>query len=245
MTKPLYLYASEVAACIGRNPYKTPKEAFAAIYKRYDAEDYEKRGLVSEADVAKKVLEATPGLNRVLHETARETHTTEGIEAKVKEVAALVPKTASAQEAKAAKDFIRSSIFTSLGCNRETPVFDRLEGLLGQPVDRDAALHKAKMGTLKNGIPWFVCGRIDGLAQDGSVVEIKNRVRKLFNKVPDYELVQIMCYMNLLKSPKGFLVESFEGDASVHEVAYDEEAWKDIVGRMESALETFFSELKI
>ena len=60
-----------------------------------------------------------------------------------------------------------------------------------------------------NGVDWVLVGKIDGMTADNEVVEIKNRVKKLFNQLRDYEEPQIRTYMSLMNNaPKGFLVEN-------------------------------------
>lgn len=60
-----------------------------------------------------------------------------------------------------------------------------------------------------NGASWILVGKIDGMTADNEVVEIKNRVKKLFKQLRDYEEPQIRTYMSLMNNaPKGFLVEN-------------------------------------
>ena len=58
---------------------------------------------------------------------------------------------------------------------------------------------------------WSIGGKVDGIAfeEDNSkrILEIKNRVNKLFNVVRDYEKVQCYAYMYALDIPKYILLK--------------------------------------
>ena len=70
-------------------------------------------------------------------------------------------------------------------------------------------------------------GKVDGLNEKGEVVEIKNRVNKLFNELRSYEKPQIMSYMWMNKTNKGYMVENLrkkEGNSmNTIEVAYEKD----------------------
>ena len=90
-----------------------------------------------------------------------------------------------------------------------------------------------------------VRGKVDGLSEDGRIVETKNRRNRLFNAIPQYERVQLCCYMWLLEdSPPepdapvdgaGLLggagcavavhIESFDGQQVRTEYAWDAVLW--------------------
>jgi hypothetical protein len=60
-------------------------------------------------------------------------------------------------------------------------------------------------------IIWNVCGKFDGLTTNNEIVEIKNRQRKLFNEIRDYEMCQIQTYLHLNNSETAYLVEVLGG----------------------------------
>ena len=70
-------------------------------------------------------------------------------------------------------------------------------------------------------------GKVDGLNEKGEVVEIKNRVNKLFNELRSYEKPQIMSYMWMNKTNKGYMVENLrkkEGNSiNTIEVDYEKD----------------------
>jgi hypothetical protein len=63
--------------------------------------------------------------------------------------------------------------------------------------------------------PWFIGGKIDAISSDRKLlIEIKNRVNRLFKKPPPYEMVQVQTYLYLLGIDDGLLVECMRTHAS-------------------------------
>lgn len=60
-------------------------------------------------------------------------------------------------------------------------------------------------------ILWNITGKYDGLTIDNEVVEIKNRQKRLFNEIRDYEMCQLQTYLHILKYDKAYLVEVLGG----------------------------------
>lgn len=57
---------------------------------------------------------------------------------------------------------------------------------------------------------WYVGGKIDGYMADGTLIEVKNRMYRFFNRVRNYENVQIQTYLQILGMKKAHLVESLK-----------------------------------
>lgn len=86
----------------------------------------------------------------------------------------------------------------------------------------------------------YIGGKADGLYEVNKtygIVEIKNRVSRLFNKVYDYERVQILAYMHIygLKEVPGKLIERY-GDVNnvkIHDINFDRHFWNyEIIPRV-------------
>lgn len=67
-------------------------------------------------------------------------------------------------------------------------------------------------------------GKIDGISDD-YIVETKNRTRKLFNKIPDYEKVQIESYMYLTGLNKCIHIEHYNEESIETIYEHDNEFW--------------------
>jgi hypothetical protein len=78
-----------------------------------------------------------------------------------------------------------------------------------------------------------VGGKVDAFQtlDDGTeiVVEVKNRMRRLFERVVDYEYVQCMCYMYIHQSKKAKLVEKYNSEVREYDIDFVDSKWTDIV----------------
>ncbi|GAB4822559.1 hypothetical protein N2152v2_009605 [Parachlorella kessleri] len=133
---------------------------------------------------------------------------------------------------------IKSRIFRSFGQAREDPVFELLRGQGGLPdLQRDSRVYGALVDEGQQHA-WVLSGRIDGKVESDEgglvVVEIKNRVRRLFARVRRHERVQVEAYIRLLGADRAALAECFTGpggsmDVLVHWVDRDDSLWEQQV----------------
>lgn len=82
---------------------------------------------------------------------------------------------------------------------------------------------------------YTIGGKIDGIQGSGKdriLVEVKNRQKRLFNFVPEYDKIQIYAYMFLTGISKANLVESFNGESKTHSFEFDVEYWNFIETRL-------------
>lgn len=77
---------------------------------------------------------------------------------------------------------------------------------------------------------WEINGRLDGITENGRLVEIKNRQKALFNTVRDYEMCQIQTYLYHKNMDLGYLMEVLPGSQgakyNILEVVTDSEYFK-------------------
>ena len=69
-------------------------------------------------------------------------------------------------------------------------------------------------------------GKIDGM-NDEYVVETKNRTKRLFNMIPDYEKVQLNAYMFMTGKEKSLHIECYNEDQNSVEYDFDKLFWED------------------
>ena len=124
---------------------------------------------------------------------------------------------------------------TNFGIKNENKSIHIYTQLTGLPVLRLNDFYK-KILLKEKDYSWFIGGRIDGILENRTVIEIKNRMHKLFNKVKDYEKVQTYCYMYILDTNTSEIVETYMNgktpEASILEVNYEEEYWQFILNRI-------------
>ena len=82
-------------------------------------------------------------------------------------------------------------------------------------------------------VKYMIGGRVDGITEDGILLEVKNRQRRLLGRVPDHENVQIQIYMYLLGITECHLVECYKTTTQKHIVYYDNELVTSILEELE------------
>lgn len=239
MTSNLLVYASQIAACIGKNRYKLPHEALETVWKRVDPMGF-KRALVrcqrqDPEDRLKELALTHVDIDKVLKtaaesvpQTAAETIGT------LSSVTSEVPvQKLSKEDAALVQDKVRENLFCGYGTRSEDSVFHTLTNDMGFDLRKDTTFHWKMFGQYK-GAEWGLGGRIDAISADGTtVIEIKNRVRRLFEHAVEYENVQIQSYMHILDSAtKGMLVEVLKTETSkmgLIPVEKDEVLWEETI----------------
>lgn len=80
-------------------------------------------------------------------------------------------------------------------------------------------------------------GKMDGISDD-IIIETKNRTKRLFNHIPDYEKVQLECYMYLSGLYKALHIEHFNENSNEIEYNHDEEFWNECLKNIIDFIET-------
>jgi len=100
--------------------------------------------------------------------------------------------------------------------------------------------YKSKLIFNNNGYNFFIGGIIDAMRNDGTIIEIKNRVNRLFKSLKDYEKIQAMSYLFIYNSNKLHLVESFNKNIFVIDVDFNEEYMNYIINNIKIFTDFFF-----
>ena len=128
----------------------------------------------------------------------------------------------------------------NFGINHENNVLRQFEEKRGVRVMEDRRFYKRKLFSTES-LNWSIGGRIDGIMEDGTIVEIKNRIYRLFYKLRDYERVQIQSYMYIFRAEQGVLVEAKGGQINSIDVEFNDEAYEEIKDRIRR-FASFFNE---
>lgn len=96
-------------------------------------------------------------------------------------------------------------------------------------------------------IDWFLVGKLDGYTEDCEVLEIKNRVNRLFGTVPRYEYPQLMTYMKMAGSQNGYMLEQYKGkdgktEHGIYEVNYTNNYFDTLVLPAIHKFQTYFTD---
>jgi len=137
---------------------------------------------------------------------------------------------AAAAEIAAIPTRMHQTVSKATGVLAEEAIVDSIERDLfaqqGQQVtDRNTKMKYKSLG-VQDGWRVLVGGKPDGLVADQAtgkltVVEAKNRQRRLFRAVPEYERIQCQVYLWLFASEKCVFREHFHGDSWSAELLHD------------------------
>jgi hypothetical protein len=132
------------------------------------------------------------------------------------------------EDMKKIKSSLISKTNTNFGTKYEGNSIDIYSQKTGNKVIRVEKFFFKKIGT-SNDINWYIGGKVDGITEDKILIEVKNRTKKLFYNLRDYEKVQVLSYLKLLDLDMAHLVESLKNDRqemNVIQIVFDTNFWK-------------------
>jgi hypothetical protein len=224
----LCVYASQAAACIGENKYKKIGDAVETFWNRADSGSYKsamrRNSILTNDEIVEKIEKNHPKVATLLKVASKEEETSTEVAQKYAKLSDEFVKYAddnyfSEDIAAVVDDAIRKTTYTTYGNVAELDVFKYIRETLDIDIVEDPSFYKDSLGTVSTdygSFEYFIGGKIDGITRDRKIlIEIKNRVNRLFGKLPTYEMIQVQTYLHLLNVDKAFLVEclkSKEGD---------------------------------
>lgn len=212
------LYASDVAAAIGKNPYKQIIDLMMELEMRY----FKGKHFESTMDKLERVSKA----NNVDVDAVKEKIKAAGTATSIKhlrEIQDVVEFGVPASK----KDFHQS--FSSLvdreyGKHRETNSIDIFKKWMGCEVTNKQQTFRKNLDHEKFSLE--VRGKVDGMT-DGSVLEIKTKTNNYF-KFHERDKVQLYTYMYLSDVANSKLAQVFEDEVTIYEESFDPNYWKQI-----------------
>lgn len=241
------IYASQVAMCIGANRHKKISEALELMWQRCDPASYRaalrRNDAHTEDEIAQALIQSSSEVRDLVDLTLRAPcESSDQVAKNYEDVArdlAAVPL--EDEERRVVDDLLKRNLYTSYGNQHETSALEYVRSRLGIDCREDPTFYKTLAGTCSGAWgsqPWHVGGKIDAIDADHTmVIEVKNRVNRLFRRVPFYEQVQVQAYMHLLDLDRAVLVECLksEGDTVVNVIPIrrDQELWqRDIMPKL-------------
>jgi len=132
----------------------------------------------------------------------------------------------SKDDKKEINEFVTSHLLQTFGKHKEKAQVEEL-----QLRDSNSKFYCKMLFVLENGIQFKLGGRIDGSTKDSDeLVEIKNRKTHLFIPPPQYDIIQLHCYMWLHDRKCATLMQYAPKNYS-HKtiVPWDADLWNTIV----------------
>lgn len=230
--KRVVLKASEVAACIGKNPYKKRLEVLNELWKKYSPSTF--MGLTKKEQVLKLVGESNTAQSALLEAMTAKAEQSSDTQDIVKKATEQVnaDATLSAGQKRELVDHIRSSVYTSFGTKKEERTSDKVERDEKTKLVRDTSFYEVEVTNIC-GTRYVIVGTVDRIEEheDGTrtLVEIKNRTRGLFREVRGYELIQVQTYLQMVQLEKARLVEQYQDEISSNDIPKDQAMWDAVV----------------
>jgi len=243
------LYASQIAACIGCNRHKKPAEAMESMWERMAPESYRqallRTGSTTEADRIQALLENDAYIRDVIDESTLLCGTSHDVATRYDAASKVISKLDMSSEDKKVIDAtVKRNLYTNYGTASEHHALVKFRETLGINAVPDDTFYKMHIADV-DGVPLWIGGKIDAITEDrGLVIEIKNRIRRLFYKVPFYEIIQLQTYLHLLEVSRGAIVEclTMPGDSVINIVPIrrDKDLWTEtIVPKMKAFTRVF------
>lgn len=240
----LCVYASQGAACIGENKHKKICNAVETVWERINVSSYKnacrRNNIMTDDEILERLEHFHPKIAEIIRRAGEEEETSTEVANKYSRLSAEFMHYASnnylsEDTCRVVDDAIRKTTYTTYGNAQEQKVFEYIRENLNIDCVEDPTFYKLKAGTVENeygSFPWYIGGKIDAIDRDRSVlIEIKNRVNRLFKRLPSYEMIQVQMYLQLLDLDKAILVECIKtkSDNVTHEDVNVVSVNKDIV----------------
>jgi hypothetical protein len=226
----LLLNISEIAIITGDNPYKTKRDYLLDFWKKNANDDYikyqqlTKYTKITDDDIIKKIsLNNKIDLSLELKK-CNKTNNISDLDTMKNEIFKKIENLNENEKDEITKS-IKNVTNTKFGIRNENDVTKLYENITGNSIIKDNKYHKKKLFEMDD-INVYIGGKIDGINENGSIIEVKNRVNKLFYELRSYEKVQIMCYLHLFNAKEGHLVEALKKNntsINIIKVDYDKE----------------------
>ena len=239
---------SDIASLVGRNKWKPADEMIEKYRKRYfpDIDIHDEESDEDEEDEVKlqKICESinikpknytdklkpVTNSNKIIEQMANDIIVnTQKIETQIKKK----------PDKKEIKKIVKSVIYKAHGNKTENYVEDWINTNLGEIYNQQKG-KGINLIEYKN-TKWRLYGKIDGMINNDTIIEIKNRQNRLFHWIPTYEYIQIQIYMHIFGFKKAILVEHYQNQYKAHHVKFDPVYVKDICDSLISIVKDYYN----
>ena len=242
--KSILINISDISIISGDNPYKSKKDYLLELWQKYfDQDDYSKK-FIKETDkqiIQKISIHNNIDIEGVLKKSSESRNITE-LQSVKNDLLSKI-NDLSIEDKKVITKSLNNITNTTFGTNNENDIAVIYNNMTGHRLIKDNKYKKKSLVKTDN-FSFYIGGRIDGLNQNtGSIIEIKNRVHKLFYTLRNYEKTQLMTYLYLFGVAHGELVEAYKKkdntQINIIHVEYDEIYMKNIINKLLGFIEYF------
>jgi hypothetical protein len=219
------LYASEIAIITGENTYQPLHEYIIKLWQRVRPDDYmktiynleNKHQVVfvpkeTDKEMIDKISKKS-GVN-IANElkACLQSATVDDLHKKKTEILKKF-KDITKEQKKVLKESLNNVVHTNFGTKHEDNAIKFYEKETGNQVLKDGKFYRKEL-FVHNDIKYSLGGKIDGYMEGDNnaktIVEVKNRMYKLFGRLRDYEKTQIYSYLYVFNAKKAILLEKLK-----------------------------------
>jgi len=240
----IFLYSSQLAAFIGRNIHTSPNKIFNKLYETYFGGemvamklDMDLKGInVSDRNAIEKMatkMDGNKDLKERLDKICQKNDSSIGMKRDVAELEKKVmeDKKLDATDKLILKKAIEGYSNKKYGTIKENNALDVYKSITGNDVVTKIQSRSKKICEYEGKELWLI-SKMDAMTTDGIIVEIKNRMYKLFDEMREYEWLQVQAYLEVYNLEKGELVEYLKdnnGEMRIKPIDRDRTFWNEIV----------------
>lgn len=250
------LRISEIPSIIGYNPYANIKPIVLRIWEKALPEDYKdfttkllQNKIIDNTHVKDEDIIAHHSQKYNIDmdaqlKSCRTAETTQELKKKAENMLNSIEnnKQITSEDKKTIQKSLHQLSKTNYGQHHEDSIITLYSQIHNIKVGQQQKFVRKKIAFCDK-FEWYINGKVDGIRDDDILVEVKNRVNKLFLHLKPYENIQVQIYLNLLKLKIGHLVECHKHEAetemNVIEVKYNKKIWKDIKYKLEVFINFF------
>jgi hypothetical protein len=266
----IYISASELAVLSGHNTYKNKSEFLVKYWKKYFSKDFlriqhliqKQNKLVVLPETAHQTVARIAKANNVdqkimntLYSSSKNKNAKSMVSQKESAINAIIKNVPKNQQ-DLLKKSANSVVYTNFGTRNEYNGVDLFSEEYNVQVRRPTNYFSEDLFIIECGKDthiWSIGGKIDGIYTDNdgseTILEIKNRMKGLFNKLRDYEKVQCFAYMFALNKQKVDLAECYKKKDSIEmnviDILWDDEFWNNqIISNLSTFVDDFYDFLE-
>ena len=237
-----------MAAFIGRNHYLPASRIFNQLYERYFPDQLKKMGLIEKMvsanvgdkgiimEISKK-LEGNTDLKEKLDKICRANLSSKKMKTDKDGLVGVImeDKTLTKDEKETLKTAMDGYTSKKFGTIREGNALDIYKKAHKGEKVITGLDSKSKRLFDEGGVEMWVISKVDAMNDDGVIIEIKNRMYKLFNEIREYEWLQVQTYLDVYDLEHAVLVEYLndeggdEDNMKVNKIERDHKFWNDVV----------------
>ena len=234
------LYASQVAAFINKNQYTPAIKIFLKLWNTYflklnDIKESERKRVKeldkSDKDQLKKFekklkRDLVNDIETMCNKISKNSDLKKAQTTLMKNIEGI--DKLSDYEKKELNKSVEGMVNKKFGTKKEVNAYQFYKENINQNVVNNLQPKVVTIFEYK-GFQLNINGKLDAMTLDGTILEIKNRMYKLFDEIREYEWIQIQMYLQMYKLDKGEIVEFMNKEKpllKIHPVKKDMDYWE-------------------